>query len=181
MTIIKITFNLLIFSLRLHWRKFLFYSEKRKCWIYIIITKYCGTQEIVAYHYVDIVIPTFHNAWNNGSLQSCVLYFFRSNLFSPVIPHCAYYYLHPSSTECIMHWVASVMHRDHDLAFLSVKRIAHFLFRHVDRLQPVTGCNPMHCVSRGTHIVSRSWPELWVQLLDTPDFGKFFRANTRPA
>lgn len=34
------------------------------------------------------------------------------------------------------------MHRDHDLAFLSIKRIAYFLSRHVDRLRVQPDATP---------------------------------------
>lgn len=72
------------------------------------------------------------------------------SLFISAIPHCAYYYLHPSSAGCMTR--GSRMHREYDLAFLSVKRACIFFFG-VSVRPRVTGCN----VTRATrHMHSRA-------------------------
>lgn len=83
----KITLNLLTLFIATTLKKiFLLSREKEMLNRHICNEMLRHTRNIVAYHYVDITL-TFHNTRNNGSLQSCVLYFFLSNLFSPVIPH----------------------------------------------------------------------------------------------
>lgn len=69
-----------------------------------------------------------------------------------------------------VHWMHDAgMYREYDLAFLSVKRVRVFFFWH--RSVHVAGCNNAHYYSE--HALFRD-PKLWFQLLDMPDFEKFF-------
>lgn len=105
------------------------------------------------------------------------------SLFISAILHCAYYYFHPS-----FGWMHDArMHREYDLAFLSVKRSLHFLFWHISVRPRVTGCNVtratrhMHSArggGGGARIVSRSDARLRFQLLDI-GFWKIFRRRRR--
>lgn len=93
------------------------------------------------------------------------------SLFIPAILHCAYYYLHPSSAECMTRRCIENM-----IWHFCQLNAFTFSFSAYRPLR-VAGCNVTRTtrrMHRRARIVLRSDPMFRLQLLDTPDFEKFF-------